>query len=293
MKVFRFDENKYGRELLLDLGKFEETDHFFFKPEPHAADFYELFFFDQAEGFFLLDNQLIELEDRLIIFASPYQRRAWEVERHKIKGHFLIFARQYMELLFADPLFVYRLQYFHQSKHPTYLQENDRTHAYHRHAFQNMRYELDNMNNDSEDFLRAFLLLILAGNNRDYCQKYGLLPEKMRFTNAFQFKKLVEHNIRTYPKVEDYAGMMNINRTTLNKQVKAQFGMTAKEFLKKRLIVEIKRELLYTDKTIAEIAWELNFSEPSSLTRMFSKLENRSPNEFRAAHQNVKAFIKG
>ena len=42
----------------------------------------------------------------------------------------------------------------------------------------------------------------------------------------------------------------------------AQYGVSATYLLKQRLLAEIKNELLFTDKSISEIAYAFNFSEP-------------------------------
>ena len=56
MKVIEFNKSKYGRDLLMDLGKFEETPEFFFQEQAHAADFYEIFFFGDPRGFVLREQ---------------------------------------------------------------------------------------------------------------------------------------------------------------------------------------------------------------------------------------------
>ncbi|MEL6252983.1 MAG: AraC family transcriptional regulator [Bacteroidota bacterium] len=292
MKLFQFDKLKHGKELLMDVGRFEETPNFFFEETPHSVDFYEIFFFEKANGSFQLDDQLIPLSDNLIVFASPYQRRSWKVKRSSIKGHFMIFANQFLELFFTDPLFVFRLQFFYNNQTPLYMPEDKHSREYHSHALSSMMWELKHLRDDSEDFLRAFLLLILAGNNRRYYELYGLAPERRSSQEAYLFKKLVEDKIRIYQKVEDYARELRISRITLNKFVKSQFGVTATQFIKKRLLTEVKRELLFTEQSISEIAYELNFSEASSLIRFFQTHENQSPSAFRNAYQNVKHFIK-
>jgi len=281
MHITTFHKNKYGTDLLVDLGRIEEIPYFFNEGKPHTVDFYEIFFLRKAKGFLKLDTQEIELRDRIIIYASPYQRRLWKAQHGDIEGYFLIFAHNFMELFFADPLYVFRLQFFHNHQHPLFLEEDDASFTQHQQAFDSIFEELNNLQSDSEDIIRAFLLLILAGHNRRYCKTYGITPERSTNQGAYQFKKLVEENIRQYHKVEDFAQMLNVSRVTLNKMAKAKLGLTATELIKKRLLTEIQRELLFTQKHVSEIAYELNFSEPSSLIRLFKNMEGLSPSEFR------------
>lgn len=285
MKVTPFNTSKYGKELLLDLGIIEEVPFFFGQGKPHMVDFYELIFLRKGKGVLHLDNQSIELKDRLIIAASPYQRKTWKMEGEG-KGYFLIFSRNFLELLFADPLFVFRLQFFHNHQTPLFLEEDDESYRFHENAFEQVFMELQDLQGDSEEFIRAWLLLILAGHNRRYCKKYQLTPEKSGNQDAWRFKKLVEEKIRTSPKVEELAQALNISRITLNKRVKATFGVTASHFIKQRLFTEIQKDLLFTNQTVSEISFGLNFSEPHHLIRFFKQLKGQTPAQFRLAYQN-------
>ncbi len=292
MQTIPFHTNKYGRELLMDLGKIENVPQYFAAKGVHTVDFYEIFFLRKAAGTLRLDNNTIPLKNGLIIYATPYQRRLWQVNAASIEGYYLIFANNFLELLFADPLFVFRLQFFHNYQHPPYIDESHSSQLKHNHAFQNILHELNNLQDDSEDFIRAFLLLILAGHNRVYCRKHGLNPNRSQNPVAFQFKKLVEQYIRKNESVDGFAARLKMSRVTLNKIVKAKFGLSPMQLIKKRLLVEVQRELLYTNKTIAQIAYELNFAEHSSLTRMFTKAMGQSPGEFRLAYQTAKQLNK-
>jgi AraC family transcriptional activator of pobA len=76
----------------------------------------------------------------------------------------------------------------------------------------------------------------------------------------------------------------------MNEMVKEHTGNTAKEIINKRLLQEVKTELRYTNKTIAEIAHALNFSEPNNLTRFFHEMEGYSPSSFRDNYQNDRNY---
>ena len=86
--------------------------------------------------------------------------------------------------------------------------------------------------------------------------------------------------------VEDYCEILQITRHQLNTLVKGNTGHTSKELIAHRLLEEVKRELRYSQNTIAEIAHTLNFSEPNNLTRFFKKLEGLSPSAYRKIYQN-------
>jgi len=286
MKTFTFDRKKYGLNLLIDLSKFEDIPHYFFKEEPHTVDFYEIFFFRKAKGVLQLDAKRIKLTDNLIVYASPYQRRRWYVNRDEIDGYFLIFANGFFKLIFADKLFAFKLKFFHNYQAPLILHESEEIRKLNDYAFEKIFQELSNLKEDSETLIQAFLMLILVEHNRKYCVIYGIHSERNDNLISYQFKQLLESEIHKNPKVEDFAQLLGISRVTLNKQAKDKFGVTASQLIKERLLVEIERELLFSTKTVSEISYSLHFSEPHHLIRFFKKRKNQTPIEFRLSYQN-------
>ncbi|MFV0186541.1 helix-turn-helix domain-containing protein [Empedobacter falsenii] len=79
---------------------------------------------------------------------------------------------------------------------------------------------------------------------------------------------------------------MNVSRISLNKAVKEYFNVTATYMLKQRLLIEIKDYLIHSELTVAEIAYELNFSEPNHLMRFFKNQTGMTTTEFLADYQN-------
>ena len=87
-------------------------------------------------------------------------------------------------------------------------------------------------------------------------------------------------------RVQDYASLLKISRITLNHSVMAQYGVSATYLLKQRLLAEIKNELLFTSKSISEIAYAFSFAEPSHLMRFFKQQTGRTCREFQEEYKN-------
>ena len=68
--------------------------------------------------------------------------------------------------------------------------------------------------------------------------------------------------------------------------VKEHTGQTTKDVINNRLLQEVKTELRYSNQTVAEIAYKLNFSESNNLTRFFKKMAGVTPTAYRSAYQN-------
>lgn len=91
----------------------------------------------------------------------------------------------------------------------------------------------------------------------------------------------MEVKIRNYQRVEDYADFLKINRAHLNNISKKAFGLPVSVMIKERLSTEIKRELLFTNKSIREICFEMNFSDIPNFIRFFKTHTGINPGEYR------------
>ncbi len=114
---------------------------------------------------------------------------------------------------------------------------------------------------------------------------------KLQFANTFispqeldtvrYFSALVEKHFRTLHKVSDYANMMNKSPKTLSNVFKALGEKTPLKIIHGRIILEGKKLLLYTDKSVKEISFELNFSDPMQFSRLFKNVTGFTPVDFK------------
>lgn len=79
-----------------------------------------------------------------------------------------------------------------------------------------------------------------------------------------------------------YEDELHVGYKKLAAATKKVFGKSPKAIINERLLLEIKRRLLYTTESIKEIAYEFSFNEPSHLTKFFGRYnDNLSPIDFR------------
>ena len=58
--------------------------------------------------------------------------------------------------------------------------------------------------------------------------------------------------------------------------------MTPSDFIKNRIILEAKRQLLYSEQSVKEIAFDLGFNDPAYFSRFFTKAMQKSPLSFKS-----------
>jgi len=96
-----------------------------------------------------------------------------------------------------------------------------------------------------------------------------------------KLKDYIELHYKTLHTPGDYADMLNISPKALAKITKAHFNKTLTNMIAERIIIEAKRELYLTNKTVKEIAYELGYNDESYFSRFFKTNADVSPQLYR------------
>jgi AraC family transcriptional activator of pobA len=96
-----------------------------------------------------------------------------------------------------------------------------------------------------------------------------------------RLREKIETHLRGGLSVAQYAKSLNVTPARLRAACMEVTGKTPIRVLEERLVLEAKRNLTYTNMTIAQIAYYLGFTDPAYFSRFFSKLAGESPAAFR------------
>jgi AraC-like DNA-binding protein len=134
----------------------------------------------------------------------------------------------------------------------------------------------------SEQMLKNLLEYFLISLSRKYGDKN--LTEESTVTdkvNAAEIISYIDDNYKEKITLDELAFIFRTNRSTLCKVFKATTGKTISEYVNDKKLLKAKDKILSTDKTLTEIAEELNFESIHYFTRFFKKHVGVSPKEFR------------
>lgn len=96
-----------------------------------------------------------------------------------------------------------------------------------------------------------------------------------------QFRALVDRHYAEQQPISFYAAHMGITEKTLTRMCNARFGCSPKQYLHRRLLLEAQRMLIYGSATVAGIAEDLGFTDPSYFTRFYRRMTGKLPSEHR------------
>ncbi|MFN0081730.1 MAG: helix-turn-helix domain-containing protein [Ferruginibacter sp.] len=94
-------------------------------------------------------------------------------------------------------------------------------------------------------------------------------------------KEAIEKDFKTKHSASDYAKSLNISPKALAKITKVHFNKTLTDLISERIIIEAKRELYLTNKTVKEIAYELGYQDEYYFSRFFKINADISPQMYR------------
>ena len=101
---------------------------------------------------------------------------------------------------------------------------------------------------------------------------------------AWEFRDLLESNVRTNRAPSFYAERLNIMVAYLNEAINAVLGTSVSRHIQDEIILQAKRKLVYTTASVKEIAHCLGFADYSYFTRLFTKVAGVSPTLFRRTY---------
>ena len=100
------------------------------------------------------------------------------------------------------------------------------------------------------------------------------------------FRELLERNYTTAKRPTEYAQKLNLSTPYLNECVKNTTGYSVSHHIQQRVILEAKRLLYHSDKSVKEIAAELGYDDYPYFSRLFTKVTGITALTFRTKNRD-------
>ena len=130
-------------------------------------------------------------------------------------------------------------------------------------------------------FMKIFL--IAASRSKAQQQPQTIPSEKGNKEPVIlqSLREAIENDFKSKHTPKDYAVLLNISPNALAKITKKHFNKTLTDLIAERIIIEAKRELYLTSKSIKEVAYELGYDDEYYFSRFFKKNVNIPPQVYR------------
>lgn len=281
-----FGHNKFDSTKAIDGFELYSSEGIVTSVGPLKSEFYRISITETGS----LDMQIgldhYPHEPRTLAFTFPNQIFSKNNPSQDTSGYYILFSTDFLNDIIPSIKIADEFPFYNIFGTPVFQISSD--------ELDNVLSLVMSINNElqyqkagREKAIKMYLYLLLLEAKRSY-ERQNITNAESNFSENYKlsnrFKKLVTQHYLTKRQVNDYAQMLSVSANHLNKTVKENTGQTASETIREMLLQEAKLLLRYTDNSIAEIAYKLDFSEPASFNRFFKTMTNETPLYFRTKH---------
>lgn len=101
-----------------------------------------------------------------------------------------------------------------------------------------------------------------------------------------KFNLLLERDFASIKRPTDYAKTLSISTQYLNECIKSTTGFSVSYHIQQRIILEAKRLLFHSNKSVKEIASELGYDDAAYFSRLFSTVTGMTALAFRQKNRD-------
>ena len=249
---------------------------------PNKWSYYRIGFIKQGSGEFTTGiynytarkNTLVVIPSRVITSSKN-----WSMD---LKGVVLLFNLDFFVQNNFPYQYIESKKILNSSIQP-YIQLNDNQATVVEELIETIMTEKQSDHTHKEELIALKLIELLI-----YCER--LFEEALELKLTIppvdiikRFTDLLENNFTKERSVSYYASELNVHPNHLNLMIKKHTGLTAKESITNRLLLETKYLLHSTTLSIKEISNQVGFNDPNYFTVFFKRFEKMSPATYRSS----------
>jgi len=149
--------------------------------------------------------------------------------------------------------------------------------------FETMLREVQGSDHHKDELIALKIIELLILGERLFEEQLQLEPGIPVADIIKRFIDLLETNFTKERSVGFYAAQLNVHPNYLNALIKKHTGLTAKESIQNRLLIETKYLLHSTTLSIKEIANQVGFNDPNYFAVFFRRFEKMTPGNYRSS----------
>lgn len=262
-----------GKLVSFNILQFGNKAHNYNFEKPHRHNFYEILVFNRGGGTHDIDFTTYKAHDYSVHFVAA-ENVHMMMRSETTSGCILLFSDDFISRQLIEQLPFSKTDPVLKLDEADFIQINQ--------WIENIKSEHINRQPDYEAIIRVNLQALMLYLLRAYHIKYpGEDAKSAKPKLIMQFIKLVKEHYIDHYNVETYAEMLNISVKHLITLCKLHIGKTPLRYIRDYTITEAKKLLFYTQLSVKEIAYQLNFDEPANFSKYFKMATTYTPLEYR------------
>lgn len=264
-------KRKLESEQLFKISRFKEVIK---RTNPHKHDaYFELIYLAEGAGFHWIDTEKFQITPPVIFFLSG-QLHYWEMTAIP-KGYVLLFR----EGFFVQKDLIGLVRSLEDTAYVNPSPDDNLDFI-----FGEMEKEYQNPSTNSIELIQGYLRVALVKLLR-HKEKMNVAISTSAQEILRKFQQFIcTANPVSNVKVHEAADHLGLSPQNLNAICRKLSGKSASQLIVEQVMLEAKRYLLHSGKNVSEIAFTLNFSDPSHFVKYFKKAAGETPQAFRSRH---------
>lgn len=273
--------NEQNGNLAFKLFHFEDNSYF---DHLQRNSYFSLIWITEGEGKVKADFAEYDFTANSLFAFAPYQPYMFS-DVHSIKGIAIYFHPEFFCIHKHDKEVACNGVLYNNVYQPPFVKVDDNATATLKMLTGQIEIEMQNPALAQYELLVSYLKIFLITASRLKTQQQpeaaAAVADNKEPYILQKLKDAIEENFKTKHSPADYAEMLYISPKALAKMTKSHFNKTLSSLINERIIIEAKRELYLTNKTVKEIAWELGYEDEYYFSRFFKVNADVSPQLYR------------
>ena len=241
--------------------------------DPSRKEFFEIVWLKNENALHTVKGDEL-LKGDWIYLIPPY--RVHQLNKAGKKGVLLSFKRDILDDDVKEFLLdVFKI--FNIQGEFSCLQISDETAEQLGKVYQLLEEEYQRENNSLviiKALLKVFLLQLVR------IKEHNFTVQDINQKRVYEFMVLLEMNYQQVRNTDFYAGKLGISSKRLNQILKEKLDKTGMQLIHDRIVLEAKRQIIHSESTIKEIAYDLGFTDRPYFSRFFKQHTGLSPEQF-------------
>ncbi|WP_319502602.1 helix-turn-helix domain-containing protein [uncultured Draconibacterium sp.] len=263
------------------LFRFEKNNPF---ADVQRLNYYSMIWLESGGGSVTADFSEYDFGNNVLLSFSPYQpfllnidgeSRGWVINFHP---DFFCIHKHHKEVACHGVL-------FNNIYNPPFVHIDEKAAANFEMVIEQFKTEMQNPALAQYELLISYLKIFLITASRLKTEQQTdakKVADKEEEPFILQnLKNAIELHYKTKHSASDYADLLAITPKALTRLTKTHFNKTLSNLIAERIIIEAKRELYLTNKTVKEIAYDLGYNDEYYFSRFFKKNADVSPQLYR------------
>lgn len=264
-------KNKIESNILIKAQAFKKEIR---RTEPHKHhNYFEIIYLSKGNGIHTIDYQTFDIKPHTLFFMHRDQVHHWNINSEP-EGFVVIIKNGFIERCLDPEL--KRLFAKLSEKAVLYIEPSKSVEL----LFELLVLECNPNQNIHANFVESLLKSLIS--------KILISIENIESTSnhvprtIFQgFMELLSQSTNLRNNVSHYASQLNTTPQNLNNVCRKELSQSATQVLASHIINEARRQLIYTNSRISEIAFNLGFVDTSHFVKYFKKHTGFTPTSFR------------